>query len=207
MSNNVIIFDFDGTIADSFGFVTEFLVDQAGKAPMALKERRSYFGGLSVRSMAEKLGMPLYQRLWLFFHGRRVMTKHMGEIKPFAGVVEVVKTLHTSGYRLFAVSSNRNENIQIFLREYDLSQYFIGTLGSASIIGKTMSLRLLLWQRGVKAENCVYIGDEVGDIEAAHRLHIRTVAVSWGFNSVEALVAQNPAALVHTPSELLKVIN
>lgn len=207
MKQNVIIFDFDGTIADSFDFVTGLLIDQAGKSPLTLAERQKLFGGMSIRAMADKLGISLPKKVWLFLHGRREMTKHIAEIRPFPGIETVIKTLHARGYHIFAVSSNRNENIRIFLRQHGLSQYFAGTLGSASIVGKTMALRILLWQREVRAENCTYIGDEVGDMSAANRLHIRTVAVSWGFNSVSDLKSKKPHAVVKTPKEILKIFD
>ncbi|HSW80052.1 MAG TPA: HAD-IA family hydrolase [Candidatus Saccharimonadales bacterium] len=206
MKKQVIIFDFDGTIADSFDFVTSYLLGQANAAPLSLKEREKLFRGLSIRKMADKLGMPLLKKAWIFFHGRRTMTKHMAEIKPFPGMVDVIKELHAKGYRLFAVSSNRNENIQIFLRNHGIADFFSGTLGSASVVGKTMALRTLLWHREISAVNCTYIGDEVGDIKAAKQLRIKTIAVTWGYNDIDALKAQAPDAIVKSPGELLKII-
>ncbi len=205
MNERVIIFDFDGTIADSFDFVTTYLMNQAKAAPLSLKEREKLFGDLTIRQMTDKLGFSLLQKVWLLFHGRRDMTKHMDEIKPFPGIIEVIKKLHAKGYRLFAVSSNRNENIQIFLRLHGLDGVFSGTLGSASMIGKPRALRTLLWHREIKARNSSYIGDEVGDMEAAKNLRINTVAVTWGYNSEHALKTKNPDHIVHKPSDILKL--
>ncbi len=206
MSRKIIIFDLDGTLADSFGFVTKYLAEQAGEPGMTLEERKKQFGGLSIRNMAEKLGIPYWRRVWLFFHGRRVMTKNITKIKPFDGIEPVLRELHEQGYEFFAVSSNRNENIRLFLREHGLLDYFSKTQGSASIVGKTMALRKLLWQREVSAKDCVYVGDEVGDMVAARRLHIRTVAVSWGYNTVSALGARKPSAIAKTPADLIKIL-
>jgi phosphoglycolate phosphatase len=206
MSKKVVIFDLDGTLADSFDFVTSYLVQQAGRADMTSEQRKEQFAGLSIRTMAERLNFPWWHRLWLFFHGRRVMTKNINKIKPFPGIETVVKTLHGQGYELFAVSSNRNENIRLFLKQHGLMQYFSKTQGSASIVGKTMVLRKLLWQREVSAANCTYIGDEVGDMDAARRLSVRTVAVSWGYNDVSALAAKKPFAIAKTPTDILKIL-
>jgi phosphoglycolate phosphatase-like HAD superfamily hydrolase len=207
MEKRVIIFDFDGTLADSFDFVTALLVEQAGKPTMDLEARQKMFGGLSIRQMAEKLGMSFWRSLWLFFYGRRVMTKHMREVKPFPGIESVIKSLHAQGHLLFALSSNRNDNIQIFLREHGLAKYFAGTLGSASIVGKKKALRTLLWRREVKAANCIYVGDEVGDIDAASHLGIATVAVAWGFNDISALAAKKPSAIAESPTDLVKILD
>lgn len=207
MSRKVIIFDLDGTMADSFDFVTQYLTQQAGKKASTLAERARQFAGLSVPAMAIKLGFPVWRRIWLYFHGRRAMTENIKNIKPFPGIEEVIKDLYSQGYVLFAVSSNRSENIKLFLRQHGLERYFTNIQGNASIVGKTITLRKLLWQRAVDAADCTYVGDEVGDLDAARRLHIRTVAVSWGYNDAAALAAKKPFAVAKTPGDLIKIFD
>ena len=206
MNSSIIIFDFDGTLADSFDFVSDFLTRQAGKEGLKLEERRRRYAGLTMWEMAQKLRIPLWRALWLFFHGRRVMTRHINEIKPFPGMRQVVKTLHGGGYQLFALSSNRNANIQIFLKQHGLEEYFTGTQGSASILGKPLALRRLLWHYNLEAQDCVYIGDEAGDIEAAHRMHMHAMGVTWGYNNTRKLKQAKPYAVVDTPAELVSVL-
>ena len=55
-------------------------------------------------------------------------------------------------------------------------------------------------------EEVIYVGDETRDIEASKTIPIKVIAVSWGFNSAEALAKQNPDFLIQKPSELLKVM-
>ena len=50
------------------------------------------------------------------------------------------------------------------------------------------------------------MGDETRDVEAAKKANIKVVAVTWGFNSPEALAKENPDFLINHPSELLEVI-
>ena len=47
------------------------------------------------------------------------------------------------------------------------------------------------------------IGDEVRDVDAAHKAGIDSMAVSWGFNSIELLESSAPTHLVHSPEELI----
>src|SRR5579863_1105359 len=109
----------------------------------------------------------------MFFYGRRVMTRHMNEVEPFAGVGDVLRTLHGQGHQLFILSSNRNENVQLFLSQHGWLSYFSRTQGNASILGKSVALRVLLRRRRLAVTDCFYIGDEIGDLEAAQRLGIR----------------------------------
>ena len=207
MKMSAIIFDFDGTIADSFAYVTQFMAQQAGKPGLTLRERQQQFAGLSIRGIMDKLDKPLWWGLWMFFYGRRVMSKHMDEVKPFAGIEEVLQALHAQGHELFILSSNRNQNVRLFLDQHRLTSYFAHTQGNASILGKSSALRRLLRRRRIKAADCFYIGDETGDLNAANRLNVRGVAVTWGYNSARELTADKPFAVVDTPGQLLQVLN
>ena len=51
------------------------------------------------------------------------------------------------------------------------------------------------------------MGDEIRDIDAAKKTGIKVIAVGWGFNSQEALAAQNPNFLIERPQELIEIMN
>ena len=48
--------------------------------------------------------------------------------------------------------------------------------------------------------------DEVRDIEAARKSGIKSVAVTWGYNSKDALLKENPDFLINSPDELRNII-
>jgi phosphoglycolate phosphatase len=52
----------------------------------------------------------------------------------------------------------------------------------------------------------IYVGDETRDIEAARKIQIQVIAVSWGFNSREVLAEQKPDFLISHPSQLIEVV-
>jgi phosphoglycolate phosphatase len=52
-----------------------------------------------------------------------------------------------------------------------------------------------------------YVGDEVRDVEAARGAGMRSLAVSWGFNSESVLRASHPDSLAFEPSELSSLLN
>ncbi len=54
-------------------------------------------------------------------------------------------------------------------------------------------------------EEIIYVGDETRDIDASKKINIKVIAVSWGFNSGEALSRHKPDFLIHQPSELIEV--
>lgn len=203
---STIIFDFDGTIADTFDYVSELMSRKAGLPNLTLDERRLRFGGLSIRGMMHNLKKPYWWGLWMFFYGRREMSRHMYEIKLFVGMELVIRELHKRGHKLYVLSSNRNQNIRLLLDHYKLAPYFTHTQGNASILRKGVALRWLLWRHHIDPKDCYYVGDETGDLDAARRLGIRGVGVVWGYNHEEKLLADKPVALAKKPRDLLKLL-
>jgi len=51
-----------------------------------------------------------------------------------------------------------------------------------------------------------YVCDEVRDIEAARKSGISSIAVTWGYNTKDALIKENPDFLANTPDELRDII-
>jgi len=208
MNRKTLIFDFDGTLADSFDFVTSFLAEKAGKE--MTPEMRRRLGGMSMRGMARELEIPKRRFLSLFVGGRRAMGRRMEEIKPVPGIEDMLRDLQDGddGYKFLVLSSNRKKNVQLFLKNNNLGQYFSDVKGNASLLGKARGLRAMLQRNGLEPEDCVYIGDEVGDLKAAHNVGVIAVGAAFpeGYNSEEMLAAEHPAAIARDPAELLEIL-
>ena len=78
---------------------------------------------------------------------------------------------------------------------------------SGSTFGKHKVINKWLRIENINPEKVVYVGDEVRDIDAAKKTGIKVIAVGWGFNSQEALAAQNPDFLIERPQELIEIMN
>lgn len=200
-----IIFDFDGTIADSFPYVSDFLVLKAGLPPLD-EVRRLKLRGLSMQAMAVSLGFAWWRMPGLFFKGRRQMRISGKNVQPFTGIPELIRQLHEDGHRLYLLSSNKSRNIKEFLKAHDLEAYFIEVYGSVGLFNKAPALRRLLRKHRVALDNAVYIGDEMRDSEAAQSIRLRIVSVAWGFARRSDLASLKPTALADTPAELAKIL-
>ncbi len=51
-----------------------------------------------------------------------------------------------------------------------------------------------------------YVGDEVRDVVAARQAQVKSIAVTWGFNTLTALQQAQPHALIEQPQELLTIL-
>lgn len=199
-----IIFDFDGTIVDSFDYVLGFLSREAGRGKPNGKQAEK-FRGKSMKDMAVELGIPYWRLPFLYFKGRRVMRAHMDDLRAFAGMTEVIQQLSNDGHKLYIVSSNSGRNIRRFLIKKSLSQYFHVVRGGAGLFGKDNIMRQMM-RRYKMTGDIFYVGDETTDIRAAKAAGVKSVAVTWGFAGKDELAAKEPDLLALTPGDILRMI-
>lgn len=202
---SAIIFDFDGTIADSFDYVADFLATAGRRAPLT-PEQKQDLRGRSMIGMARHMGYGWWRLPWLLYRGRQRMQHVIKNLEPFAGMPEVIKKLHAEGHELFVVSSNSLRNMRQFLHHYDLHRYFLEMYGSVGMFSKGPALRRLLKEQELDVIAAIYIGDELRDVEAAQSIGLRVIAVTWGFAWPANLEAQHPTAVAHRPAELVKIL-
>jgi len=196
-----LICDFDGTIADSFD-ETLAVFNLITKRPQPLSPAEiAHLRTLSMPHVLRALGLKPWQVPILLLRGRRHMTARMGAVKPFPGLAEAFDQLVSDGYQLHILSTNSAANIHSFLSAHTLGRYFQTVTGKIGL-NKSRALRNLLRQLRANPADCLYIGDETRDIDAAHAVHIPVLAVAWGFNAPSALESHHPFAIVQTPADL-----
>lgn len=203
---SAIIFDFDGTISDSFDFVVNLVATAANQPPPTTEERIKY-RGMSMIAIGRGYGHSWLKLLRLFVKGRRQMALEIRKtIHPYKDMPELIKKLNKEGHQLYILTSNTVYNVRLFLKHHDLMTYFLQTYGSINVFGKAPALRRLLKSNHIDTKDAVYVGDELRDVQAASSLNLRVVAVTWGFTSSEALIEARPTAVAHNPKELIKIL-
>jgi phosphoglycolate phosphatase len=200
-----IIFDFDGTIADSFDYVSNFLAEQAGVAPLS-REQKQELRGLSVAGMVKRLGYHWWNAPNLFFKGRWQMTHAIKHLHTFEGMPEVIRKLHAEGHELFILSTNSVRNVHRFLHDHELHTYFLEIYGGVGVFGKAPALRRLLREQNINVKEAFYIGDELRDIQSAQSIDLRVIAVSWGFARRSSLKAAGATALADSPDKIISLL-
>lgn len=200
-----IIFDFDGTIANSFDYVAGFLAAEAGLSPFT-QEQKQDLRGRSMIGMARHLGYSWWRMPGLFYKGRKRMHDVIKNLEPFAGMPEVIEKLHAEGHELFLVSTNSVRNMRKFLHHHHLHTYFLEMYGGVGMFSKAPALRRLLKEQKLETQQAIYIGDELRDIEAAQSIGLRVIAVTWGFAQPSHLKAEHPNAVVESPAKLISVL-
>jgi phosphoglycolate phosphatase len=201
-----VIFDFDGTIADSFSEILNVFYEITHHNHEISQDEISHLKGLSDLEVARYLKIPLWQIPFLVIRGRRAMASHMRAVKIFPGIKDQIVSLHKNGHKLFIVSSNSQSNVNVFLTQHRIDQYFEKIYGGIGLFSKASALRKFLRQNNLRADHCIYIGDETRDIEASRRVNVRCIAVSWGFAAEDILEKLQPFALAKSPQVLTDII-
>lgn len=202
-----IIFDFDGTIADSLPLVIRlFERMMRGGKPMPPGEV-DRLRGMSLAHAGAELRIPPWKAPLFLARGRRMMRRHLDEVPIFPGIVEVIRQLQQDGHQLYVVSSNSARNIRIFLKRHELDNVFVHIKGSAGIFGKKKLLRDMLHRSKLVTGDTLYIGDEVRDIDAAHHCGIRIIAVTWGYNNHEIIQKHKPNFVADKPADILGLVS
>jgi phosphoglycolate phosphatase len=209
MSEKVIIFDFDGTIADSHDALVEIgnrLAVEFGYAPID-KEKLLKLRNLSSREIIQQSLVPPYKIPFLLRRLKKELNKEIATLKPFSGIYDSLAALKKNGYILGIITSNIEDNVSAFLINNNLDSFFEFIYSGTSLFGKDKIINQLIRRNNFPVENIIYVGDETRDIEAAKKSKIRVIAVGWGFNSPNILAKYNPDFLVTHPQELVNVIN
>ncbi|MEI6376251.1 MAG: HAD-IA family hydrolase, partial [bacterium] len=150
------------------------------------------------------LGIKSWRVPMIAKRGLQLLHERIDLIDPIAGMPEVLAELYARGNRIGILTSNSEANVSAFLRRHDLPYFnFIRT--SSKLFGKGREMKKILKQEKVTAPGVLYIGDETRDIEAAKEIGLRMAAVTWGYNSAEALAAMNPDHLITSPGDILRI--
>jgi phosphoglycolate phosphatase len=203
---STLIFDFDGTLADTFFIAKDIYRTLArGRRPTDEAEIE-ILRGLSAREVIQHVGARWWQVPYIAWYARREVKRRRAEVKPIAGIAPVVEALHKAGHRLYIVSSNSTRNVQHFIEEAGLGAYFDGVYGGVGLFDKAAAIRKITLHEHVDAADAFYIGDEARDVEAARRAQMPCISVTWGYNNLTGLNRVQAQTIVDTPQELLAVI-
>ena len=200
----LLIFDFDGTIADTFdaalGILNKLAVEFGFRSlePKDLERARD----MRTRQLMKFLGIPTRKMSRLARRGSEELHARIQSIQPLPGMPEALRELQALGYALGIITSNNEVNVQIFLRSHGL-ELFNFVRCSSKLLGKARMIRSVIRREHVRAADILFVGDETRDIEAAKKVGIRIAAVTWGYNSRRSLEAMKPDFVFESPGELV----
>lgn len=202
-----IIFDFDGTLADStavFASAWNTLAQKYKFKGIEFKEIES----LKKLSMAERsklFDFPMYKLPMILPQFYRLYRQSLNEVHLYEGIKDVLMEIDKRGYKILIISSNSQENILEFLKMNGI-QCVSNVLCSNRIFGKDKVLKKFLKDSSSSVSDVLYIGDEQRDIVACKKVGVPIIWVSWGYDSIEVIQQEEPEYKVNAPKEILDII-
>jgi phosphoglycolate phosphatase len=203
----ILVFDFDGTIADSFPEFTKIVNKLAEKYSFkkVTNEDIPRLRDYDTLRLLQELKIPLWKVPFITKDGRSELQKIIERVQPITGIKEQLKKLHKTGCILGILTSNSERNVIKFLEKNDMQVFDFIYTGS-SLFGKDKIIKSMLREKRFEPGDVLYVGDETRDIESAKKAKIKVVAVTWGFTSRKGLEKYKPDFLIDQPEELLKVV-
>jgi phosphoglycolate phosphatase len=200
----VVIFDFDGTLADSAAWMIGVLNDMAATHGFrqVTEPEIEMLRGLGTREIMSYLGVKPWKLPAIARDMRKRSAAATASIPLFPGVAEMLRRVADAGVIMAVVSSNGEDAVRKVLGpSADLvAHYSCG----ASLFGKAAKFSALVRKRGVDPAAVLCVGDESRDVEGAHKAGLAAAAVTWGYAREAALTAAAPDFIYRSVTDLTK---
>lgn len=205
-----ILFDLDGTIADSAPGITATLAltfEQLGRPIPTPAELLAYVGPPILDSFMERAGMTATEAdEALAVYRPHYLAKGALDSSIFPGVAEVIRAVHAAGIPTSLATSKPEKPASLMLEHFGLIDQFDIITGASEdevrsakkdVVAEAL-LRLAAF--GADLSRPVLVGDRVHDIEGAAANGVPTIFVEWGYGAPAEIAGS--IAVARTPAEL-----
>ena len=203
MKYKLVIFDFDGTLADSASWFLGILNDLArrhGFRSVTATEIET-LRGRGNREIIRYLNVARWRLPFIAADVRRRAAADAASISLFDGVERLLDTLRRNGVKCAIVSSNSEANVRRVLGAEAAGAVSLFDCG-AGLFGKAKRFRRLMKRAGVASAETICIGDEQRDMEAAHAVGAASGAVLWGYATRDLLMRCGPTITFDHPMDI-----
>lgn len=195
---DLIVWDWDGTLADSAGMITNAIVkaaEQVGLPALAPQAARSIIG-LGLRESIEVLcrDITVDQAKALATQYNVNYFAGESEIPLFPGAADTIKTLSRRGFKLAVATGKSRRGLNLALEHTELRRYFHATRTVDECFSKPHPQMLdeLMDDLVVLPERTLMIGDTNYDLQMAKNAGVHAIGVTYGAQSSSQWQDLNP---------------
>ncbi|MEX2014860.1 MAG: HAD hydrolase-like protein, partial [Candidatus Saccharimonadales bacterium] len=202
-----VVFDFDGTLADSEKIIISIYDHFAAvnNKPKLTGEIKQKLRDGTTRQAIMWAGIKFWQIPKLLNLARIEYKKRSAKIKIFTGMKSLVKELGKD-FDIYILSTNNERTVRRILKSNNFKTDVIILKGS-SVFGKEKALKRLLKNNNYERTASWMIGDEMRDIEAGNKSGLNTIGVTWGLQSKMGLNRARPDYIAEKPEDIAKFIS
>ncbi len=204
----LIIFDFDGVLADTLADMLQFaqeVCDELGVNHTVTKADLSDLEVMSFVTYGRACQVP-EEMLDDFVRG--CLERFAAKTSPppiFDGLSEVVRRLALR-HRIAVITSNSSPVVNAFLRRHGLEGCVRAVYGVDEPGTKAQKILRARQALAAGGEAVYMVGDALSDVRAAKEAGVISVAVTWGHQSASLLRQGEPDYMIASPAELPGVV-
>ena len=205
----LLIFDWDGTLADSIGRIVEAMHVASRRSGFPLRDDFAVKGiiGLGLPEAIRTLYPEISDGELVAFRDYYAEHYIAAEAVPsplFEGVLESMEAFRADGYHLAVATGKARRGLDRVLKAHGWEDYFDVTRAADETASKPHPLMLeqILAHCEVRPEQALMVGDSSFDLQMARNAGMDSVAVSYGAQSIEALQQFEPRLSIDRFSEL-----
>ena len=214
-SYDYVIFDFDGTVADTGEGILKSLqysFEQMGHEVPDLSDLKKFIGPPIHYSYVNFYGID-ESEVEQYIKKYRERYRKIGVYECFVydSMVETLKTLRENGVKLGIASSKPIKLVYDVMEYLRLTEYFDAVVGTqfddSNHPGKTDLVLQSMEKLGDKdKKRTLMVGDRFFDIDGAAGAGVDSVGVTYGYGSREEFMEHNATYIVDSPKDILNIV-
>jgi phosphoglycolate phosphatase len=195
---DLIVWDWDGTLADSTGMITNAIVKAAEQVglPAITPQAASNIIGLGLRESIEALYGDIPPEKAQALATQYTANYYAGEseIPLFSGAADTIIELSKRGFKLAVATGKGRRGLNMALEHCGLGKYFHGTRTVDECFSKPHPQMLdeLMDNLVALPERTLMIGDTSYDLQMAQNAGVSSVGVTYGAQSSDLWEHLNP---------------
>lgn len=204
----IILFDFDGVLADTLEDILEFAREACTQMGFERNPKPADLDALENMSFVDfgrQLDVPPEYIDEFVSCCLQMFNQKPHPPKIFEGMERVVAEAAKHN-TIAIITGNTTPTVEAFLEEHDLREHITTVIGVERIASRSEKIKIALVELGRTEESVYLVGDSLSDIRAARETGIKNIAVGWGHQSPSRLMTANPDYLVNSVQELSELL-
>lgn len=205
MDEKLLIFDFDGTIADTKSLYYRAISEELRKYGFSAdKVDKAIDLGMSLRKTLKNMGFGFVYSYFVKRGIMKKMRKYILEVRKCKDVDSIKKLKE----RKIVVTNSLKEFAVPVLKHLNLDKEFSEIYGADDFTDKAEFISEYFKENKINKNNCYYIGDRMADVRLARKVGCISVIISGkcAWDSRKEILKENPDFLLDDINEISEII-
>lgn len=206
IKNKLVIFDYDGVIADSLSLWINAFADAGAANDISYrlsKREISRLEHITFGSILRQAGLENHEHVSKFVQDViTIFDKKTDDVSFFPGIGRLMENLHHAGNIICINTANNSAVVRKRLESEGILPFVTEIAGGDSEGSKSDKILAFLDKFGFDKKNTFMIGDSLGDITEGKKAGVITVGAGYGWQEEEKLMSGDPDYFCGTPEDL-----